>query len=81
MVGCLRRRSASAALIRSLVTAAHKGLGVLLTAPGHSTDAHGLGPFDGTALWLKILTRGEGFHQTGTPWDRFAMQPHRGDEF
>ncbi len=50
---------------RAFVEAAHaKGLGVLLDwVPGHfPTDAHGLGRFDGTALYEHQDPR-EGFHQ------------------
>ncbi|KGJ03703.1 1,4-alpha-glucan branching enzyme [Paracoccus halophilus] len=50
---------------RDLVNAAHKaGLGVILDwVPGHfPTDAHGLGQFDGTALYEHADPR-EGFHQ------------------
>ena len=50
---------------RDLVNAAHKaGLGVILDwVPGHfPTDAHGLGRFDGTALYEHADPR-EGFHQ------------------
>ncbi|MCR9125590.1 MAG: 1,4-alpha-glucan branching protein GlgB [Rhodobacteraceae bacterium] len=50
---------------RDLVNAAHlAGLGVLLDwVPGHfPTDAHGLGQFDGTALYEHADPR-EGFHQ------------------
>ncbi len=50
---------------RDLVNAAHKsGLGILLDwVPGHfPTDAHGLGRFDGTALYEHADPR-EGFHQ------------------
>ena len=50
---------------RDLIEAAHqKGVGVLLDwVPGHfPTDAHGLGRFDGTALYEHADPR-EGFHQ------------------
>lgn len=50
---------------RGFIDAAHaKGLGVLLDwVPGHfPTDAHGLGRFDGTALYEHQDPR-EGFHQ------------------
>ncbi|HRK42760.1 MAG TPA: 1,4-alpha-glucan branching protein GlgB [Gemmobacter sp.] len=50
---------------RALVNAAHKaGLGVILDwVPGHfPTDPHGLGRFDGTALYEHEDPR-EGFHQ------------------
>jgi len=50
---------------RAMIDAAHaKGLGVLLDwVPGHfPTDAHGLGRFDGTALYEHADPR-EGFHQ------------------
>ncbi len=50
---------------RALVEAAHaKGLGILLDwVPGHfPTDIHGLGQFDGTALY-EYADPKEGFHQ------------------
>ena len=50
---------------RSLIEAAHaRGVGVLLDwVPGHfPTDAHGLGRFDGTAIYEHQDPR-EGFHQ------------------
>jgi 1,4-alpha-glucan branching enzyme len=50
---------------RDLIDAAHQaGLGVLIDwVPGHfPTDAHGLGKFDGTALYEHADPR-EGFHQ------------------
>ncbi len=50
---------------RDLIEAAHqKGVGVVLDwVPGHfPTDAHGLGRFDGTALYEHADPR-EGFHQ------------------
>ena len=50
---------------RDLVDAAHqKGVGILLDwVPGHfPTDSHGLGRFDGTALYEHADPR-EGFHQ------------------
>ena len=50
---------------KALVDAAHaRGLGVILDwVPGHfPTDAHGLGRFDGTALYEHADPR-EGFHQ------------------
>ena len=50
---------------RDLIDAAHaKGLGVLMDwVPGHfPTDAHGLGRFDGTALYEHADPK-EGFHQ------------------
>ncbi len=50
---------------RAMVQAAHKaGIGILLDwVPGHfPTDAHGLGRFDGTALYEHADPR-EGFHQ------------------
>ena len=50
---------------RDLIDAAHQvGLGVLIDwVPGHfPTDAHGLGQFDGTALYEHADPR-EGFHQ------------------
>lgn len=50
---------------RDLIDAAHgKGIGVILDwVPGHfPTDAHGLGQFDGTALYEHADPK-EGFHQ------------------
>ncbi len=58
-------RHGTPAEFRVFVEAAHaKGLGVLLDwVPGHfPTDAHGLGRFDGTALYEHQDPR-EGFHQ------------------
>ncbi len=58
-------RHGTPAEFRDLVQAAHKkGLGVLLDwVPGHfPTDAHGLGRFDGTALYEHQDPK-EGFHQ------------------
>ncbi|MCU0900168.1 MAG: 1,4-alpha-glucan branching protein GlgB [Cypionkella sp.] len=58
-------RHGTPAEFRAFVDAAHrKGLGVLLDwVPGHfPTDAHGLGQFDGTALYEHADPR-EGFHQ------------------
>ncbi len=58
-------RHGTPAEFRAFIDAAHrKGLGVLLDwVPGHfPTDAHGLGRFDGTALYEHQDPR-EGFHQ------------------
>lgn len=58
-------RHGTPAEFRALIDAAHrKGLGVLLDwVPGHfPTDPHGLGRFDGTALYEHADPR-EGFHQ------------------
>ena len=58
-------RHGTPAEFRGFVEAAHaEGLGVLLDwVPGHfPTDAHGLGQFDGTALYEHADPR-EGFHQ------------------
>jgi 1,4-alpha-glucan branching enzyme len=58
-------RHGTPAEFRAFVDAAHrKGLGVILDwVPGHfPTDAHGLGWFDGTALYEHADPR-EGFHQ------------------
>ncbi|NBZ86072.1 1,4-alpha-glucan branching protein GlgB [Stagnihabitans tardus] len=55
---------------RALVDAAHaKGIGILLDwVPGHfPTDAHGLGRFDGSALYEHADPK-EGFHQD---WNTF----------
>jgi len=51
--------------LRSLIEAAHnRGIGVLIDwVPGHfPTDSHGLGQFDGTALFEHFDPK-EGFHQ------------------
>ena len=58
-------RHGTPAEFRALIDAAHRrGLGVLLDwVPGHfPTDPHGLGRFDGTALYEHADPR-EGFHQ------------------
>ncbi|MFN3823701.1 MAG: 1,4-alpha-glucan branching protein GlgB [Pseudorhodobacter sp.] len=58
-------RHGTPAEFRTFVDAAHRaGIGVLLDwVPGHfPTDAHGLGRFDGTALYEHADPR-EGFHQ------------------
>ena len=58
-------RHGSPADLRAFVETAHRrGLGVLIDwVPGHfPTDAHGLGQFDGTALYEHADPR-EGFHQ------------------
>ncbi|SNX70568.1 1,4-alpha-glucan branching enzyme [Cereibacter ovatus] len=58
-------RHGTPAEFRALVDAAHRrGLGVLIDwVPGHfPTDPHGLGRFDGTALYEHADPR-EGFHQ------------------
>ncbi|MEF3046692.1 1,4-alpha-glucan branching protein GlgB [Pseudotabrizicola sp. L79] len=58
-------RHGTPAEFRAFVDAAHQhGLGVLIDwVPGHfPTDAHGLGHFDGTALYEHADPR-EGFHQ------------------
>ncbi|MBL4917788.1 1,4-alpha-glucan branching protein GlgB [Szabonella alba] len=58
-------RHGTPAEFRAFIDAAHRaGIGVLLDwVPGHfPTDAHGLGRFDGTALYEHADPR-EGFHQ------------------